>query len=161
MEEYYLIIIMLTILMMFYGGINKSLKIEYEHTYFEYINNIRLFENYLLKNNSKENIDLLLISKNYSLLINNLFSIGYINVEPFSYFINDIMYDKSLLMIVYTVNDEHNKLQVIIDKVDKNKYLNYNITTDLFLTNPYVIYNNSNQNTKFILAFIKKPFWYY
>jgi hypothetical protein len=161
MEEYYLIITMLTILMMFYGGINKTLSIEYDHTYFEYIKNIRLFENYVLNNNSKENIDLLSITKNCSILVNNLFSIYYINVEPYSYFINDSMYDKSLLMIIYTVSNDYKKLQIIIDKVDENKFINYNITTDLFLTNPYIIYNNSNQNTKFIIAFIKKPFWYY
>ena len=161
MEEYYLIITMLTILMMFYGGINKTLSIEYYHTYFEYIKNIRLFENYVLNNNSKENIDLLSITKNCSILVNNLFSIYYINVEPYSYFINDSMYDKSLLMIIYTVSNDYKKLQIIIDKVDENKFINYNITTDLFLTNPYIIYNNSNQNTKFIIAFIKKPFWYY
>lgn len=161
MEEYYLIIIMLTILMMFYGGVNKSLKIEYEHKYFEHINNIKVFEKYLLTNNSKENIDLLSISNSYLILINNLFSINYINIKPLSYFINDNMYDKSLLMIIYTVNDDYKKLQVIVDKVDKNRFINYNVTSDLFLTNPYVIYNKSNQNTKLILAFIKKPFWYY
>lgn len=146
---------------MFYGGINKSLKIEYEHTYFEYIKNIRLFENYLLKNNSKENIDLLYKTKNISILINNLKHLEYVNIEPFQYYINNEMYDKSLLMIIYTVNNNFNKLQVVIDKLDNKQFINYNVSNDLFITNPYVIYNNSNENTKFILAFVKKPFWYY
>jgi hypothetical protein len=71
------------------------------------------------------------------------------------------MYDNSLLMIIYTVNNDYKKLQIVINKLDDKKFLNYNVSNDLFLTNPYVIYNNSNVNTKFILAFIKKPFWYY
>jgi hypothetical protein len=161
MEEYYLIIIMITILMLFYGGVNKILQIEYKHTYFNYVKNIRLFKKFLLNHNSKQTIDLLSISKNFTVLINNLHSMNYFNIEPFSYHIIDDMYDKSLLMIIYTVNDENKKLQVIIEHVGNETFLNYNVSTDLFLTNPYIIYNNSNENTKFILTFIKKPFWYY
>lgn len=161
MEEYYLIIIMMTILMIFYGGVNKILQIEYDYTYFEYIKNIRLFKNYLLGNNSKENIDLKPITTHFSFLINNLCSMYYVNIEPFSYYVNDSMYDNSLLMILYTVNNDYKKLQIIINKLDDKKFLNYNVSNDLFLTNPYVIYNNSNENTKLIVSFIKKPFWYY
>jgi hypothetical protein len=161
MEEYYLIIIMMTILIIFYGGINKISQIEYDYTYFEYIKNIRLFKTYLLSNNSKKNIDLHSITKYFSFLINNLCSTYYVNIEPFSYYINDNMYDNSLLMIIYTVNNDYKKLQIVISKLDDKRFLNYNVSNDLFLTNPYVIYNNSNENTKFILAFIKKPFWYY
>ena len=122
---------------------------------------MRLFKNYLLKNNSKENIDLLYKTKNISILINNLKHLEYVNIEPFQYYINNEMYDKSLLMIIYTVNNDFNKLQVVIDKLDNKQFINYNVSNDLFITNPYVIYNNSNENTKFILAFVKKPFWYY
>lgn len=161
MEEYYLIIIMMTILIIFYGGINKISRIEYDYTYFEYIKNIRLLKNYLLSSNGKKNIDLHSITKHFSFLINNLCSTHYVNIEPFSYYVNDNMYDNSLLMIIYTVNNDYKKLQIVINKLDDKKFLNYNVSNDLFLTNPYVIYNNSNENTKFILAFIKKPFWYY
>jgi hypothetical protein len=161
MDEYYLLIIILTILMLFYGGINKISQFEYDNTYFKCIQNMRLFKNYLLKNNSKENIDLLYKTKNISILINNLKHLEYVNIEPFQYYINNEMYDKSLLMIIYTVNNNFNKLQVVIDKLDNKQFINYNVSNDLFITNPYVIYNNSNENTKFILAFVKKPFWYY
>jgi hypothetical protein len=161
MDEYYLLIIILTILILFYGGINKVSQIEYGKTYFKSVENIRLFKNYLLKNNSKKNIDLLFISNNISILVNNLKNLDYVNIEPFQYYINNSMYDKSLLMIIYTVNNDFKKLQVVIDKLDDKQFLNYNVSNDLFITNPYVIYNNSNENTKFIIAFIKKPFWYY
>lgn len=161
MEEYYLIIIMITIFMIFYGGVNKILQIEYKHTYFNYIKNIRLFKKFLSKHNSKQNIDLLSISKNFNILINNLHSMYYINMDPFSYHIIDDMYDKSLLMIIYTVNNDYKKLQIIIEHVGDEIFLNYNVSSELFLTNPYIIYNNSNEDTKFILTFIKKPFWYY
>lgn len=161
MDEYYLLIIILTVLILFYGGINKISQIEYDYTYFKSIHNIRLFKNYLLKNNSKENIDLLYITKNISIIINNLEHLEYVNIEPFQYYIDNKMYDKSLLMIIYTVNNDFNKLQVVIDKLDNKQFLNYNVSNDLFITNPYVIYNNSNENTKFIVAFIKKPYWYY
>jgi hypothetical protein len=161
MEEYYLIIIIITILMIFYGGVNKISQIEYDYTYFEYIKNIRLFKNYLLNSNDKKNIDLLPIIKNFSLLINNLCGIYYVNIEPFSYYVNDNMYDNSLLMIVYTVNDDYKKLQIVINKLDDKRFLYYDVSNDLFLTNPYVIYNNSNKDTKLIVSFIKKPFWYY
>lgn len=161
MDEYYLLIIILTVLMLFYGGINKISQIEYDYTYFKSIHNIRLFKNYLLKNNSKENIDLLYISKNISIIISNLEHLEYVNIEPFQYYIDNKMYDKSLLMIIYTVNNDFNKLQVVIDKLDNKQFLNYNVSNDLFITNPYVIYNNSNENTKFIVAFVKKPYWYY
>ncbi len=161
MDEYYLLIIILTILMLFYGGVNKISQIEYDYTYFKCIQNMRLFKNYLLKNNSKENIDLLYKTKNISILINNLEHLEYVNIEPFQYYINNEMYDKSFLMIIYTVNNDFNKLQVVIDKLDNKQFINYNVSNDLFITNPYVIYNNSNENTKFILAFVKKPFWYY
>jgi hypothetical protein len=161
MDEYYLLIIILTILMLFYGGVNKISQIEYDYTYFKSIHNIRLFKNYLLKNNSKENIDLLSKTKNISIIINNLEHLEYVNIEPFQYYINNKMYDKSLLMIIYTVNNDFNKLQVVIDKLDNKQFLNYNVSNDIFITNPYVIYNNSNENTKFIVAFIKKPYWYY
>jgi hypothetical protein len=161
MDEYYLLIIILTILILFYGGINKVSQIEYGKTYFKSVENIRLFKNYLLKNNSKKNIDLLFISNNISILVNNLKNLDYVNIEPFQYYINNSMYDKSLLMIIYTVNKDFKKLQVVIDKLDDKQFLNYNVSNDLFITNPYVIYNNSNENTKFIIAFIKKPFWYY
>lgn len=161
MEEYYLIIIMMTILMIFYGGVNKISQIEYDSTYFEYIKNIRLFKNYLLNSNSKKNINLRSIAKNFSFLINNLCSMYYVNIEQFSYYVNDSMYDNSLLMVIYTVNNDYKKLQIVINKIDDKKFLNYNVSNDLFLTNPYVIYNNSNENIKLIVAFIKKPFWYY
>ena len=161
MDEYYLLIIILTILMLFYGGVNKISQIEYDYTYFKSIHNIRLLKNYLLKNNSKENIDLLSKTKNISIIINNLEHLEYVNIEPFQYYINNKMYDKSLLMIIYTVNNDFNKLQVVIDKLDNKQFLNYNVSNDIFITNPYVIYNNSNENTKFIVAFIKKPYWYY
>ncbi len=161
MDEYYLLIIILTILILFYGGINKVSQIEYGKTYFKSVENIRLFKNYLLKNNSKKNIDLLFISNNISILVNNLKNLDYVNIEPFQYYINNSMYDKSFLMIIYTVNNDFKKLQVVIDKLDDKQFLNYNVSNDLFITNPYVIYNNSNENTKFIIAFIKKPFWYY
>jgi hypothetical protein len=161
MDEYYLLIIILTILMLFYGGVNKISQFEYDYTYFKSIQNIRLFKNYLLKNNSKENIDLLSKTKNISIIINNLEYLEYVNIEPFQYYINNKMYDKSLLMIIYTVNNDFNKLQVVIDKLNNKQFLNYNISNDLFITNPYVIYNNSNENTKFIVAFAKKPYWYY
>lgn len=161
MDEYYLLIIILTILMLFYGGVNKISQIEYDYTYFKSIQNMRLFKNYLLKNNSKENIDLLYKTKNISILINNLEHLEYVNIKPFQYYINNEMYDKSFLMIIYTVNNDFNKLQVVIDKLDNKQFINYNVSNDLFITNPYVIYNNSNENTKFILAFVKKPFWYY
>ncbi len=161
MDEYYLLIIILIILMLFYGGVNKISQIEYNYTYFNSIKNIRLLKNYLLKNNSKKNIDLLAFSNSVSILVNNLNNLDYVNIEPYQYYINSNINDKSLLMIVYTVNNDFNKLQVVIDKLDDKQFLNYNISSDLFITNPYVIYNNSNENTKFIIAFIKKPFWYY
>ena len=161
MEEYYLTIIIITILMIFYGGVNKISQIEYDYTYFEYIKNIRLFKNYLLNNNSKKNVDLHSITKHFSLLINNLCGMYYVNMDPFSYYVNDNMYDNSLLMIVYTVNDDYKKLQIVINKLDDKRFLYYDVSNDLFLTNPYVLYNNSNEDTKLIVSFIKKPFWYY
>ena len=43
MDEYYLLIIILTILMLFYGGMNKISQIEYDNTYFKCIQNIRIY----------------------------------------------------------------------------------------------------------------------
>ena len=139
MDEYYLLIIILTILMLFYGGTNKILQFEYDYTYFKCIQNIRLLKNYLLKNSSKENIDLMSKTKNISILINNLEHLEYVNIKPFQYYINDIMYDKSPLMIIYTVNNDFNKLQVVIDKLDNKQFLNYNVSSDLFITYGLVI----------------------
>jgi hypothetical protein len=172
-EHYLLILIILTILIIFYGGINKILYIEYEHKYFKCIENIRHLNKYLHKQNSLINIDLKSIFLKIDIIINNLFSVYYINIKPTSYCILKEMFDKSLLMVVYTINNDYNKLQIIID-MDVYNYKEstrnnmdeqltvfvHDITKDIFITNPYIIYNNYNENTKFILLFIKKPFWY-
>jgi hypothetical protein len=172
-EHYLLLIIILTILIIFYGGINKISYIEYDHQYFKYIENIRHLNKYLNKQNSLINIDLKNIFLKIDVIINNLFSIYYINIKPTSYCILNEMFDKSLLMAVYTINNDYKKLQIIID-IDAYNYKESNrnntdeqlsvfihdITKDIFITNPYIIYNNYNDNTKLILLFIKKPFWY-
>ena len=170
MSEYYILIFtILIILIVFYGGQNKLDKIKYNSKFFDYTINLNLLKEKLIFYNKTLTVDYIDITKklntcNY-LLPNIIFSYC-IKINPNSVFdindlINNDIYKENfkLLMNIYTINDDYKYLHIIIDKINNESIL-VNIDENIFITNTYNIYNESNKNIVIIIFFTKKPLWY-
>jgi hypothetical protein len=170
MSEYYILIfIILIILIIFYGGQNKLDKIKYNSAFFDYTINLNLLKEKLIFYNKTLTSDYLDITKNLNtcnyLFPNIIFSYC-IKINPNSifdinYLINNDIYKENykLLMNIYTINDDYKFLHIIIDKINNESIL-VNIDENIFITNTYNIYNESNKNIIIIIFFTKKPLWY-
>lgn len=84
-----------------------------------------------------------------------IFPNDYINV--YKYFNNN---NNNVLMTIYTHSNSYKKLKLLVNYQDKDGYF-LDINNNIFITNPYIIYNKSNYNINFILLFFSKPFWFY
>ena len=68
--------------------------------------------------------------------------------------------ENNLLMVTFTYENTFKNLKLVI-KNDKNNLYLLDINKNKFITNPYIIYNDSNYNVKFVLLFFSKPYWFY
>lgn len=179
---YIITILALTIFILFFGGHNQQLIIEYDSEYFQNLNTITIFENQLNKNfnNIKFNlIDFIDISNNLStasILIPNFVNCFYIQIKSYSLFnIYKIVKKKDVLyhmMIIFNHN-KHNNLELLINNSTNDLYSNNNIELEnmkygyfydlektISITSVNHIYNNSNENIIITCFILKKPFWF-
>jgi len=169
LENYILIFLILTLLIVFYGGQNKLDKIKYNSKIFDYTKNLNLLKDKLIyyKNTLSSNyIDITNNLNTCNYLLPNLIFSYCIKINPNSIFdVNDLInndkyeQDFKLLMILYTINSDYNNLSIIIDKIN-NEYIMVEVDENIFITNPYNIYNKSNKIITLFILFIKKPLWY-
>jgi hypothetical protein len=179
---YIITILALTIFILFFGGHNQQLIIEYDSEYFQNLNTITIFENQLNKNfnNIKfDLIDFIDISNNLStasILIPNFVNCFYIQIKSYSLFnIYKIVKKKDVLnhmMIIFNHN-KHNNLELLINNSTNDLYSNNNIELEnmkygyfydlektISITSVNHIYNNSNENIIITCFILKKPFWF-
>jgi len=164
-NTYIIIIILITIFILIYGGHNNISKIEYNNKYFEVYNIIKIFEkkiqNFDLKNDLKDNI---VNMKDYipfcEILLPNLIDCFYIKILPYNYMNINIIkkYNTRTNLFVIYNHDKINNLDLIV-KVDNNIGYFYDIKKKISITDIYPIYNNSNEIIFFSLFIIKKPWW--
>jgi hypothetical protein len=164
-----LIFILLIILIIFYGGENKIIKIKYNSDRFSYYKNLDIFKKKLLKYIKLVDGDYLDITNDINtcnyLLPNIVYSyfikIESKNIFDIKYLIKNDKYkdDYEMLMNIYTINNDFKNLYIIVN--DENKEaLMIEVDENIFITNTYNLYNDNNKDIFIILFFIKKPFWY-
>lgn len=167
---YILLIIVLTIFVLYYGGHNFQTKVEYESEYFYNINKIIMYEKKLHKFNQEKNFN----NNNFiniedyvstsQIIIPNLVDMYFIKVEPNSFFNieNIFSLDKSQhIMIIFnnSINNTTNNLELILNSDDDSIYL-YKLKNKVSITGIYDIYNNSDNFVVFTVFIMKKPFWH-
>ena len=180
---YIIIIIGLTIFMVFFGGHNDQVKVEYDNIYFQKLGTIIIFENKL----NKINNDSIFIDKNFvnineyfdttHILIPNFVNCFFVKIYPHTIFnifnLIDKM-DKETHMMILFNHKKYNNLELLVDNSEQNLYKNnnlnytsidsqgyfYDLEKSISITGIYHIYNNSTEPI-FITCFIlKKPFWH-
>lgn len=167
--EYIILILLLTIIIIFYGGLNTIEMVEYNSNYFSNLNKIIFYEKKLKNINinfdNKTFIDITNYTNTFKALIPNFVSCYSINIKSYKYFdIKNIIGDlnrKFLLMIIFN-NDENrvNNLELILDTKDNINY-NYPLINKVSITSLYNIYNNSSNTININIFIMKKPYWFY
>ena len=160
METYFIILIILIILMTFYGGHNKLNKIHYETSYFKNLNNIIKYEQKIHKNIKNDiNIPFEDITNKVNIqVIPNLQKVYYVDLNPFSSFtINNFNTDRNIMIIF---NHHNIDLSIILKKDNNFNYL-YNFNKKINVLDIYPIFNNNNFKIVLTVFIMKKPFWYY
>jgi hypothetical protein len=164
-----LIFLILVILIIFYGGQNKIIKIKYNSERFNYYKNISIFRKKLLKYKKTIDGDFINITNDINTcnyLLPNIVYSYCIKIQPKTIF--DIKYlikndkykdDYEMLMNIYTLDDDYKNLYIVISN-ENNEYTMIDIDENIYITNTYNIYNDNNKDIILILFFIKKPFWY-
>ena len=179
---YIIIIIGLTIFMVFFGGHNNQVKVEYENNYFRKLNSIIIFENKL----NKINNDNIFIDKNYvninkyfytkHILIPNFVNCFFIKVFPYSIFNIFNLIDKEDMythMMILFNHKKYNNLELLVDNSEQNLYKNnnnntnvgsfgyfYDLEKSISITGIFHIYNNSIEPIYITCFILKKPFWH-
>jgi len=167
--EYIILILLLTIIIIFYGGLNTIELVEYNSNYFSNLNKIIFYEKKLKNINinfdNKSFIDITNYTNTFKTLIPNFVSSYSINIKPYTHFdINNIIGNlnkKFLLMIIFN-NDEgiNNNLELILDTKNNINY-NYILMNKVSITSLYNIYNNNSNMINIIIFIMKKPYWFY
>jgi len=164
-----LIFLILVILIIFFGGENKTIKIKYNSDRFNYHKNLNIFQKKLENYQKILKEDFLDITKDINTcnyLVPNIVYSYCIKIKPktifnIKYLIKNDKYNDNyeMLMNIYTINDEYKNLYLIINSND-NEIDMVDIDEHIFITNIYNIYNDDDKDIFLILFFIKKPFWY-
>jgi hypothetical protein len=174
---YLIIIFVLTIFIIFFGGHNNQDKIEYDSDYFSNLNSIINFENkintiysnnnQIFKNKNFININKYLNTTN--ILIQNFVNCFLIKINPNNFFNIFNIIDKSLaknyIMVIFN-HDEFNNLELLINtncyKSNSNiieEYF-YDLKKKISITGIFHLYNNSNKPIMITCFILKKPFWH-
>ena len=177
---YIIIIIGLTIFMIFFGGHNDQVKIEYENNCFQKLNSIIIFENKL----NKINNDSIFTDKNYvninkyfdttHILIPNFVNCFFIKIFPFTIFNIFNLIDKkdmNMHMMILFNHKKYNNLELLVDNSEQDLYKNnstnikslgyfYDLEKSVSITGIFHIYNNSEEPIYITCFILKKPFWH-
>jgi hypothetical protein len=188
-NSYTLVIIIMILAIVIYGGSKKhnNLRIEYNPKNYQYLDSLTIFEKQLQKYNSS-NFDYLQITNQVDLsecLIPNIIDIFFVNIKPQTYFNtgNHVEIPISKLMVVYnhsinvdadnfknitTISDLNKNLTLLIDKkkdcvneVCNNYGYYYDITKKISILDIYPIYNNSDSIINVTVIIVKKSFFHF
>jgi hypothetical protein len=164
-----LLYLILTILIIFYGGNNKLSKIKYNSNKFNYIKNLNIFKEKLIKYKNTMKTDYIDITKDINTcnyLLPNIVYSYCIKIESKNIFdvnyliINDKYKDNyETIMNIYSINDDYKNLYIIIDKIN-NEDIMVELDENIYITNTYNIYNDNDNDVYLIIFFTKKPLWY-
>jgi hypothetical protein len=134
---YILLIIVLTLFIIFYGGHNSQNKIEYDSGYFDNLNTIIFFEdkiNKICNNISFGNKNFIDISRYFDtthILIPNFISCFFVKIKPFEYFniynIVDKKNSNTSIMILFNHNKSNN-LELLVGNSNDDLYPHNNST---------------------------------
>lgn len=171
---YLLIIITLTIFIIFFGGHNQQIKIEYTNDNFKNLNSVIIFEkklNAINDDNIFNDKNFVNINKYFDtthIIIPNFVNCFFIKILPNTIFniFNIVQKDKinNLMMILFN-HKKHNNLELLIHTSKQNQNQNeigyfYDLEKNISITGLYHIYNNSNEIVYLTCFIVKKPFWY-
>ena len=164
-----LLYLILTILIIFYGGNNNLSKIKYNSNKFNYIKNLNIFKEKLLKYKNTMKTDYIDITKDINtcnyLLPNIVYSycikIQSKHIFDINYLIiNDKYKDNyETIMNIYSSNNDYKNLYIMIDKIN-NENIMVELDENIYITNTYNIYNDNDNDVYLIIFFTKKPLWY-
>ena len=178
---YIIIIIGLTIFIIFFGGHNNQVKVEYDNFYTKKLNSIIIFENKLNKLNNQN----IFTKKNFvninnyfdttHILIPNFVNCFFIKINPFKIFNIFNIIEKKNMMLHMMIIFNHNKcnnLELLVNNSEFNLY-NYDYKSNLETTGYFYdldknisvtginhIYNNSVDIIYITCFILKKPFWH-
>lgn len=178
---YIIIIIGLTIFIIFFGGHNNQVKIEYDNFYARKLNSIIIFENKLNKLNNQN----IFIKKNFvninkyfdttHILIPNFVNCFFIKINPFEIFnIFNIIEKKNMMAQMMIIFNHHkcNNLELLVNNSEFNLYNSdyksnlktigyfYDLEKHISITGINHIYNNSVEIIYITCFILKKPFWH-
>jgi hypothetical protein len=177
---YFIIIIILSIFILFYGGHNNQNKIEYNSDYFvnlnyivgfeKKINSIYLKNNDFFKNNNFINIDKYFNTTN--ILLPNFVNCFLIKIYAQNVFNIYNLINKEIInnhmMIIFNHNKQNNLELIVCDNPDykccdfnsnTNNYF-YDLEKNISITGIFHIFNNSNKDITITCFILKKPFWH-
>ncbi len=180
MWTYIILLIILFVIMIIYGGLNKIKNIEYDYSKIENIKNILWLEHNMknikeyysnyndITNNFKKtvktipNLQKILIVKIHP---KNVFNLLNNNIKNFNN--DDVINFNEYMMIIFNHN-QVNDLELIlntnyecIQHSCNNMSYNYDLTKKITLADLYPIYNNSNNIIEISLFIVKRPFFTY
>lgn len=159
METKYIIIFIIIVLIIFYGGINSHKRIEYNINNFNNIKQYILLKTQLRKNViDDENIDIenVLSHVKYG-IIQNLVGAYFVNLKSHSQYLFKEFNPKTHLQLIF--NEEENLDLLVFNSFSKKYY--YKLENKISITNIYPLCNNTDKNINLTVFIIKKPFWFH
>ena len=159
MNDKYIIILIITILIIFYGGINSYKKIEYNINNFHNIKQYILLKKQLRYNiidNNAVDIEDVFSHVKYG-FIQNLVGAYYINLKPHTQYLFKQYNKKTHLQLIF---DDSEKLNLLVFNSFSKKYF-YKLNNKISITDIYPLCNNTNSNINLTVFIIKKPFWFH
>lgn len=177
---YLIILVLITIFMLLYGGHNFRKKVTYDSKYFDIFKRVNFLCNEIkektlyIKNEYTGKNYIVNMTKNISCdkIIPNCVNVYIINIKP-SGVINMINFMKQQnfdinthLMIIFDYNGNHKKIYdrflylIIEEKYEGNYSLLHALDKKINIFDIYNIYNPTTNDVSFSLFLIKKPFWF-
>lgn len=178
---YLIILVLLTIFMLLYGGHNFRKKVTYDSKYFDIFKRVNFLcdeikeKTSFIENEYSGKNYIVNMTKNIlcNKIIPNCVSVYIINIKP-NGVINmiDFMKQQNLdinthLMIIFDYHGNHKKiydrfLYLIVEEKYENKYsLLHTLDKKINISDVYSIYNPTTNDVLFSLFLIKKPFWFH
>ena len=125
---FYIVLIILTIIIIFYGGKNSINLVEYDSNFFENFKNIVIFEKKLqnydskfedITNNDSDYITINEINNTSNIILPNYVNNFFIKIKSYSYFdikkVVDITMKNNFIMIIFNHNNDNN-IELIVNR---------------------------------------------
>ena len=161
---YMLLIIIIAITIMFFGGHNFRKEIEYDTPYFINLRRVKVFEKKIQNINTKINFDnknYIDISKHINItIIPNLKHAYFINIEQKTLFdVKKLVTDYDTFLMIIFNHNKFSDIELLVN-TDGNIGYFYDLYKIISITDVFNIYNNSTTNVILTVFFVFKPFWH-